>query len=313
MQNCLVGIIVVTTVILQLEFFLMASWPSPTLFSPKPFSAQTSKINLIYRSYPESKNFLLDRGNIINKNLDSLELSNSSQHLAVINHQSALQAKSSDQKNYSTANKAEGNMDRHSRNGNTLKMITSEHFSINDTASITCYPQWKCVRSVYFVPNDSQQYFVSLPNKLFCFIEGTNLTMTYGFRIDENTEEINRHHFSADSTCVCFPGWSGSSCSIPEVIQVSNLFKSLPLTIRNNNPRRIINAFPFSEDFDMLEARFTELADVIDVFLILESNYSAYGDAKRLKLRDKLVNNAYPKVLGDHYIINLNYWFALHK
>ena len=53
-------------------------------------------------------------------------------------------------------------------------------------------------------------------------------------------------------------------------------------------PRRVIYAFPFSYEFEMLEGRMKELGDVVDVFIIVESNYTAYGQPKGRLLWDKL-------------------------
>jgi len=61
--------------------------------------------------------------------------------------------------------------------------------------------------------------------------------------------------------------------------------------------RRVINAFPFNIEFDMLELRFAELSDVVDVFLILESNYTAYGTPKSLHLLDRLRTGTYPNAI----------------
>lgn len=69
-----------------------------------------------------------------------------------------------------------------------------------------------------------------------------------------------------------------------------------PPSIRHNNnrlPRRIINAFPFNIEFDLLDVRLQEIGDVVDVFLILESNYTAYGRSKPLYLLDRLRNDSY--------------------
>ena len=43
----------------------------------------------------------------------------------------------------------------------------------------------------------------------------------------------------------------------------------------------------------MLEARFLEINDVVDVFLILESNFTAYGDAKPLRLFEAIREGKY--------------------
>ena len=56
-------------------------------------------------------------------------------------------------------------------------------------------------------------------------------------------------------------------------------------------PRRIIYAFPFNHEFDILEARIHDLAEVVDVFIIQESNHTNSGKSKRLSLKDRLEKN----------------------
>ena len=56
-------------------------------------------------------------------------------------------------------------------------------------------------------------------------------------------------------------------------------------------PRRIIIAFPFNHEFDILEARVHDLAEVADVFIIQESNFTNSGKSKPLTLKDRLENS----------------------
>ena len=53
-------------------------------------------------------------------------------------------------------------------------------------------------------------------------------------------------------------------------------------------PKKLIHAFPFNNEFEFLEARIAEYHDVVDVFMILESNYTANGSAKPLHLLNRL-------------------------
>ncbi len=93
--------------------------------------------------------------------------------------------------------------------------------------------------------------------------------------------------------CLCKRNWSGPACSIPASVINSNLPKRFTFTTRFRNPRRIIQAFPFNMEFEMLEARLAEFGDIVDVFLILESNYTAYGDPKPLRLLNRLRTGQY--------------------
>lgn len=53
----------------------------------------------------------------------------------------------------------------------------------------------------------------------------------------------------------------------------------------------------------MSETRLMELADVVDVFLVLESNFTDSGDSKPLRLRDRLLNEQMGTPLGIIIII----------
>ncbi|ELU10925.1 hypothetical protein CAPTEDRAFT_194340, partial [Capitella teleta] len=79
--------------------------------------------------------------------------------------------------------------------------------------------------------------------------------------------------------CKCRKGWHGQYCSTPDVVERSDYPNEYGTSIRAE-PRRIIYAFPFTFEFEMLEARMAELGDVVDVFVILESNYTASGKTK---------------------------------
>ena len=130
------------------------------------------------------------------------------------------------------------------------------------------------VNDTAMLHEDANEYFAHLntsnkgKNKL-CFIEGTKFNVSR-------------------QSCVCQSGWSGPSCSVPRIVRISDYpTNEYPLSIRGI-PRRIINAFPFNDEFDLLDVRLMEIGDVVDVFLVLESNYTSRGDPKPLNLRNKL-------------------------
>ncbi|XP_062846976.1 beta-1,4-mannosyl-glycoprotein 4-beta-N-acetylglucosaminyltransferase-like [Trichomycterus rosablanca] len=107
--------------------------------------------------------------------------------------------------------------------------------------------------------------------------------------------------------CVCRQGWHGPHCGVPTVVQHSDLPTKSHLKPRRV-PRRIINAININHEFDLLHARFHELAHVVDLFLVCESNYTAYGKPKPLKFLHLLLNGTfnYMKhkilyVLLDHF------------
>ncbi|KAK6471618.1 beta-1,4-mannosyl-glycoprotein 4-beta-N-acetylglucosaminyltransferase [Huso huso] len=92
--------------------------------------------------------------------------------------------------------------------------------------------------------------------------------------------------------CVCRPGWHGPYCGVPTVVQHSNLPTKDRLTPREK-PRRTINAINVNHEFDLLHVRFHELADAVDVFVVCESNFTAYGDRRPLHFLKQLLNGTY--------------------
>ncbi|XP_069855670.1 beta-1,4-mannosyl-glycoprotein 4-beta-N-acetylglucosaminyltransferase [Dipodomys merriami] len=92
--------------------------------------------------------------------------------------------------------------------------------------------------------------------------------------------------------CVCLPGWHGPSCGVPTVVQYSNLPTKERLVPREV-PRRVINAINVNHEFDLLDVRFHELGDVVDAFVVCESNFTAYGEPRPLKFRELLTNGTF--------------------
>lgn len=82
--------------------------------------------------------------------------------------------------------------------------------------------------------------------------------------------------------CVCRPGWHGPYCGVPTMVYHSNLPTKERLTPRET-PRRVINAINVNHEFDLLHARFHELHQAVDLFLICESNFTAYGEKRPLR------------------------------
>ena len=171
-----------------------------------------------------------------------------------------------------------------------LKILPDRLFSHRDN----CRLPWQ--RRVYpnkhHLADDTNRYF-SEYGELFCFNAG----------IDPARAVLN------STDCRCLPGWYGITCSVPEVVYLSDLRTSLSNISLRDNPRRIINAFPFNAEFEMLEARLGEIGDLVDVFIILESNYSMFGDAKPLRLLNKMKNEgAYSEYWCKMIYIVLDYF-----
>ncbi|XP_026870436.2 beta-1,4-mannosyl-glycoprotein 4-beta-N-acetylglucosaminyltransferase [Electrophorus electricus] len=92
--------------------------------------------------------------------------------------------------------------------------------------------------------------------------------------------------------CVCRAGWHGPYCGVPTLVQHSNLPTRERLAPRDR-PRRVINAINVNHEFDLLHVRFRELADAVDLFLVCESNFTAYGERRSLGFLRLLLNGTY--------------------
>uniref|UniRef100_A0A671KG93 Beta-1,4-mannosyl-glycoprotein 4-beta-N-acetylglucosaminyltransferase b n=1 Tax=Sinocyclocheilus anshuiensis TaxID=1608454 RepID=A0A671KG93_9TELE len=95
--------------------------------------------------------------------------------------------------------------------------------------------------------------------------------------------------------CVCRPGWHGPYCGVPTMVYHSNLPTKERLTPREM-PRRVINAINVNHEFDLLHVRFRELIWAVDLFLVCESNFTAYGERRPLRFLHLLLNGTYDYV-----------------
>ena len=107
--------------------------------------------------------------------------------------------------------------------------------------------------------------------------------------------------------CGCRKGWFGSMCSVPTSVHVSNYPDEYGLGAMTV-PRRIIYAFPFANEFDLLEARLQDLAGSVDVYVILESNYTASGRSKELQLLQRMRNGYLRKFHSRIVYVLLDYF-----
>ncbi|TWW59011.1 beta-1,4-mannosyl-glycoprotein 4-beta-N-acetylglucosaminyltransferase isoform X2 [Takifugu flavidus] len=107
--------------------------------------------------------------------------------------------------------------------------------------------------------------------------------------------------------CVCRPGWHGPYCGVPTMVYHSNLPTKERLTPRET-PRRVINAININHEFDLLHARLHELADAVDLFLICESNFTAYGDKRPLTFLQLLFNGTYDYIRHKILYVFLNHF-----
>ncbi|XP_076027852.1 beta-1,4-mannosyl-glycoprotein 4-beta-N-acetylglucosaminyltransferase isoform X2 [Genypterus blacodes] len=107
--------------------------------------------------------------------------------------------------------------------------------------------------------------------------------------------------------CVCRPGWHGPYCGVPTMVYHSNLPTKERLTPRET-PRRVINAINVNHEFDLLHARFHELAQAVDLFLICESNFTAYGENRPLSFLRLLLNGTYDYIRHKILYVFLNHF-----
>ena len=110
-----------------------------------------------------------------------------------------------------------------------------------------------------------------------CFIEGTNFKdSTPGKR------------------CHCYPDYYGQRCDVPKQIfnsfANSNHIWTNVTSLRRGYQRRLIHALPVNLEIDLFEARLASLYDVVDVFVIGESNLTNSGGSRDLIFLNLLEN-----------------------
>lgn len=162
-------------------------------------------------------------------------------------------------------------------------------------------------KKLSILEDDPTSYFIHTERGELCFIEGTEKESNTpeDAKAGKPHSELLKHHgknktipeesASKVSNCVCRQGWHGPNCGVPTVVQHSNLPTKSHLKPRKV-PRRIINAININHEFDMLHARFHELGDAVDLFLVCESNYTAYGEGKPLNFLQLLHNGTFDYV-----------------
>ncbi|XP_043922850.1 beta-1,4-mannosyl-glycoprotein 4-beta-N-acetylglucosaminyltransferase isoform X1 [Protopterus annectens] len=156
----------------------------------------------------------------------------------------------------------------------------------------------------FVLKEDTAQYFVRTKAGAVCFHQGTKLQLKPQPNSPEEKFELlkeqpSRKLLSAGSSkrrkwveCACRPGWHGATCGVPTVVQHSNIPTKDRLEPRDI-PRRIINAININHEFDLLDGRFHELGDVVDVFVVCESNFTAFGESRKLKFAEMLLNGTF--------------------
>ncbi|KAI4879012.1 hypothetical protein NFI96_028581 [Prochilodus magdalenae] len=168
-------------------------------------------------------------------------------------------------------------------------------------------PHGELHKRSYVLQDDLTPYFIRTETGALCFREGTETTPSKVKA--SNTKDNEGHplileHHKKNSTdhkarsgnkaakCVCRQGWHGPNCGVPTVVQHSNLPTKSHIKPRKV-PRRVLNAININHEFDMLHARFHELGDAVDLFLVCESNFTAYGESKPLMFLQLFLNGTF--------------------
>ena len=156
---------------------------------------------------------------------------------------------------------------------------------------------------------DDNRNFISEEHGIRCLDEGTDCIL---WERSNYLEHDARYNVSSSrpnkvSTCVCRPGWYGLHCSFPRILQHSRARFMKQLTMRTA-ARRIVYSFPFNMEFNWMETIFAELGDIIDVFLIIESNFTNYGDSKKLELLENLRKCQFHEFQNKIVYVHLNYF-----
>ncbi|XP_026116602.1 beta-1,4-mannosyl-glycoprotein 4-beta-N-acetylglucosaminyltransferase-like [Carassius auratus] len=179
-------------------------------------------------------------------------------------------------------------------------------------------------RRIHVLQNDRTPYFVRTKAGALCFRQGTEVAppkdetlkarpSIAGIGQRRILQKPDESHTSAKSVeesgaaqgkpkrgkrlvkCVCRPGWHGPYCGVPTMVYHSNLPTKERLTPRET-PRRVINAINVNHEFDLLHVRFRELIRAVDLFLVCESNFTAYGERRPLRFLHLMLNGTYDYV-----------------
>ena len=126
--------------------------------------------------------------------------------------------------------------------------------------------------------DNSTNHFTTIDLNVVCYSNGTDIELS----------RINKK-------CKCLKGYHGDDCGIPSYIwKTGNNAKLLPNIIRRRKvPRRVIYAVPVNHEFELFETRMAMQADVVDVFILHESNYTNSGHPKHRLFFNKFQNDGW--------------------
>jgi len=148
----------------------------------------------------------------------------------------------------------------------TSDVVSSEKYKFKN------FPLDKWNETQKFRLQDSyKSYFKEVGHNNTCYILGTNFN-------------------ASSSKCVCKGKYFGPHCGIPESAWESHYkhYKSSLQKLKpRKTPRRLIHGLQVNHEFDLFDARLKSLQDTVDVYIVLESNFSSYGEAKPLSFLNK--------------------------
>ncbi|XP_067650659.1 beta-1,4-mannosyl-glycoprotein 4-beta-N-acetylglucosaminyltransferase-like [Haliotis asinina] len=152
-------------------------------------------------------------------------------------------------------------------------------FSINNTLPLdlpedvgpNLYKDYDLKKPWNFTLSDHRsEEFEILNGTAGCFIPGTTSSKLRGTEV----------------TCRCTSGYGGPHCSVPSIVQESLPQGHVPTP--RNKPRRIILSTKFNMEHHLLMLKMLQVHSAVDLFLILESNYTGHGDPRSLRLLHNL-------------------------
>jgi len=132
-------------------------------------------------------------------------------------------------------------------------------------------------------------FFHRYPRQFF-FNEPQSISPHVMTKGNKTCLRLGTRFFESDD-CICREGWFNEFCDIPDSLfhtHSMTFAEKRHLQLRRKTTRRIIYGAPFNHEFSMLEALLNELYDIVDVFIFVESSYTAFGRRKPLRLLPRL-------------------------
>ncbi|KAI1884510.1 hypothetical protein AGOR_G00227120 [Albula goreensis] len=135
-------------------------------------------------------------------------------------------------------------------------------------------------RRSYQLRDDATPYFVRTKAGALCFRQGTEMAVP--------KDGVGRDGMAAIS--------QRKILHQQETVHPSRVRPRRGEADTQDVPRRVINAINVNHEFDLLHVRFHELAQAVDLFLVCESNFTAYGESRPLQFLRLLLNGTYDYV-----------------